>query len=197
MIDKKKNTKVDAIIQGSKKWSIEMEMLRVIILSCNLTEEIKWGQPCYTLNNSNIILIHGFKDYCALLFFKGALMKDPNDILIQQTNNVQAARQIRFQSAEEIKKQRMSLKDYIKQAIEIEKSGIKMGLKKTAEFEIPEEFKKQLSSNTKLKIAFATLTPGRQRAYLLHFSSAKQSATRVARINKNIALIMQGKGLND
>ncbi len=194
---KQVNPKVDAIIQASKKWQEEMKMLRNIVLGCNLTEELKWGQPCYMLGNANIVLIHGFKNYCALLFFKGVLMQDPHNILIQQTSNVQAARQVRFQTALEITKQKKILKNYIKQAIEIEMSGAKVELKKTAAFEMPKEFEKQLTADARLKKAFTTLTPGRQRAYLLHFSAAKQAVTREARIKKNIQKIMQGKGLND
>lgn len=191
------NPKADFYFQNSKRWQSEMEKMRLIALDCKLTEDLKWGCPCYTINNSNVVLIHEFKDYCAFLFFKGALMKDPKGILIQQSKNVQAARQIRFTGVSEITKLQTVLKSYIKQAIEIEKSGLKVEMKKTTEFEMPEEFKKELTKNKKLKSAFESLTPGRQRAYLIFFSSAKQSATRQARIEKHIPDILKGKGLND
>ncbi len=191
------NPKADFYFQNSKRWQSEMQKMRLIALDCKLTEDLKWGCPCYTINNSNVVLIHEFKDYCAFLFFKGALMKDPKGILIQQSKNVQAARQIRFTGVSEITKLQTVLKSYIKQAIEIEKSGLKVEMKKTTEFEMPEEFKKELTKNKKLKSAFESLTPGRQRAYLLFFSSAKQSATRQARIEKHIPDILKGKGLND
>lgn len=190
------SNKIDAIIHTSK-WVVEMGLLRDILSNCGLTEEQKWGQPCYTLENANVVLIHGFKDYCALLFFKGSIMPDPQNIFIQQTKNVQAARQVRFQSATEIKKQKKILVNYVKEAIKIERSGEKVELKKTAEFVMPVEFERQLKSDQNLQKAFIALTPGRQRAYLLHFSSAKQVMTREVRIKKNIPLIMQGKGLND
>lgn len=191
------NPKADFYFIKSKRWRAELEALRGIALSSKLTEDLKWGCPCYTLNNANIVLIHEFKEYCAFLFFKGALMKDPKGILIQQSKNVQAARQIRFTDVSEIIKLESSLKSYIKQAIEIEKSGKKVELKKTNEFEMPEEFKKELDKNKKLKSSFEALTPGRQRAYLLFFSSAKQSTTRQSRIAKHIPDILKGKGLND
>ncbi|MEO8376760.1 MAG: YdeI/OmpD-associated family protein, partial [Candidatus Sumerlaeota bacterium] len=164
---------------------------------CGLTEELKWGVPCYTLENTNIVLIHAFKDYYAFLFFKGALLKDPKNILIQQTKNVQAARQIRFTSVAEVVKLKSALKAYIQDAIGVEKSGLKVELKKTAEFEMPEEFRMRLDKSPALKKAFGALTPGRQRAYLLHFSSAKQSKTREARVEKCAPQILKGKGLDD
>jgi uncharacterized protein YdeI (YjbR/CyaY-like superfamily) len=191
------NPKVDFYFTKAKKWREEIEQLRTIVLDCGLTEELKWGCPCYTLEERNIVLIHTFKDYCALLFFKGALMKDPKVILIQQTKNVQAARQIRFTGIVEIVKLKTTLKAYIKEAIEVEKSGLKVELKKTTEFTMPIEFKNKLKENAVLKKAFFALTPGRQRAYLLHFSSAKQSPTREARIEKSTPQIMKGKGLNE
>ena len=171
--------------------------LRTIILETGLDEDLKWGHPCYALNGTNVVLMHGFKDYCALLFFKGALLKDPKKILVQQTENVQAARQIRFTSVEKIIKMRATLKAYIKEAIEVEKKGLKVVLKKTKEFSMPEEFQSKLNANAALNKAFYALTPGRQRAYLLYFSSAKQTATREARIKKYAPQILKGKGLDD
>lgn len=191
------NPKVDFFFTDDKKWHKEFQKLRAIILDCGLVEELKWGCPCYTFQNSNIVLIHGFKEYCALLFFKGALLKDTEGILIQQTENVQVARQIRFTSAGEITKQEKILKAYIYQAIEVEKAGLKVKLKKTSEFAVPEEFQKKLDKLPKLKAAFDKLTPGRQRAYLFHFSQPKQSKTREARIEKYIPQILAGKGLDD
>ena len=174
-----------------------MSRLRMIVLDCGLTEELKWGCPCYTFEKSNIVLIHGFKEYCALLFFKGALLKDPNGILIQQTENVQAARQIRFTNVEEIVKMESILKAYIYEAIEVEKAGLKVPLKKTSEFTMPEEFQNKLDETPALKKAFYALTPGRQRGYLLYFSSAKQSKTRESRVEKYMQKILDGKGLDD
>ena len=191
------NPKVDDFLTKTKKWRAEFEALREIIIECELAEDMKWGQPCYTLGKSNIVLIHGFKEYCALLFFKGALLKDAKAILIQQTENVQAARQIRFTSLKDIEKLKSIIKTYIKEAIKIEKSGLAVEFKKTAEFETPEEFQIQLDKSTKLKKAFEVLTPGRQRAYLLHFSAPKQSKTRESRVEKAISQILEGKGLND
>ncbi|MFL5728341.1 MAG: YdeI/OmpD-associated family protein [Cytophagaceae bacterium] len=196
------NPKVDWYFSKNKNWQEEIETLRTIVLDCGLNEELKWGCPCYTFSDSgkqksNIVLIHVFKEYCALLFFKGVLLKDAKKILIQQTENVQVARQIRFTNVREIVKMKTTLKAYIGEAIEIEKSGLKAPLKKTAEFTMPEEFKKTLSKNAALKTAFKALTPGRQRAYLLYFSAAKQSQTREARIEKSIPDILKGKGLND
>lgn len=193
----KPNPKVDFYFNKNKKWPKEVEMLREIALASGLTEELKWGCPCYTLNETNVFLIHDFNDYCAYLFMKGALLKDPKKILIQQTKNVQSARQIRFTSVKEITAQKNVLKAYINEAIKNEKAGLKVKLKKTSEFEMPEEFQKQLNKNSALKTAFEALTPGRQRGYLLFFSSAKQSATREARIEKCIDKIMDGVGLND
>lgn len=191
------NPKVDFYFNKAGQWQKEFEQLRMIVLDCGLTEELKWGNPCYTLDGKNIVLIHGFKEYCALLFFKGALLKDPKKLLIQQTENVQVPRQIRFTGEDEILKLEPTLKAYIKNAIEVEKSGIKAELKKTTEFEMVAEFERHLKKDAKLKKAFETLTPGRQRAYLLHFSQAKQTKTREARIEKSIPQIMAGKGLLD
>jgi uncharacterized protein YdeI (YjbR/CyaY-like superfamily) len=191
------NPKVDFYFSKAKKWQKELEQLRTIVLDCGLTEELKWGVPCYTFQKSNIVLIHVFKEYCALLFFKGALLNDTNGILIQQTKNVQAARQVRFTQTREIVKLERTLKAYIYEAIEVEKAGLKMNFKKTAEFVLPEEFKKKLDETPSLKTAFKALTPGRQRAYLLYFSAPKQSKTRVSRVEKSIQPILHGKGLND
>ena len=190
------NPKVDFYF-SKDKWQQELEQLRMIVLGCGLTEELKWGCPCYSFLKSNIVLIHIFKEYCALLFFKGALLKDANGILIQQTKNVQAARQIRFTNVKEIVKKKTILKAYIYEAIEIEKLGLKVKLKKTTEFKIPEEFQQKLRKTPALKTAFYALTPGRQRAYMLHFSAPKQSKTREARIEKCTQQILKGKGLND
>ncbi len=189
--------KVDFFFTKATKWQEEFEKLRTIALDCGLNEELKWGCPCYTFGKSNIVLIHGFKEYCALLLFKGALLKDPKGILIQQTENVQAARQIRFTNAKEITKLTPTLKAYIHEAIEVEKAGMKVPLKKTAAFAMPEEFQKKLNEDPALKKAFKALTPGRQRGYLLHFSAPKQSKTREARIEKCREQIFSGKGLND
>jgi uncharacterized protein YdeI (YjbR/CyaY-like superfamily) len=191
------NPLVDKILNKEKKWQEEMKKLRAIVLECGLTEEFKWGQPCYTFQNSNIVLIHGFKEYCALLFFKGALLDDPDGILIQQTKNTQATRQIRFTSLKEITKLKASIKAYIFQAIEVEKAGLKPQLKRTAEYTVPEEFKIKLDENAALKKAFNALTPGRQRAYLLYFSAPKLAKTRESRVEKSVKLILNGKGLND
>jgi uncharacterized protein YdeI (YjbR/CyaY-like superfamily) len=191
------NRKVDIFLSNEKKWREEFEKLRAIILDCDLTEELKWGQPCYTHEGKNILLIHGFKDYCAILFMKGALLEDAKGILIQQTANVQSARQIRFTKVSEIVKLKTVLKSYIHEAIEVEKAGMKVELKKTTEYEIPEEFQTRLKKSAALKKAFFALTPGRQRAYLLYFSAAKQSKTREARVEKSVPVILKGKGLND
>jgi len=191
------NPKVDFYFSKESKWQEAIELLRNIALECGLNEELKWGCPCYSLNNKNIVLIHVFKEYCAFLFFKGALLKDTHGILIQQSENVQAARQIRFTSKEEIIGSEAILKSYIFQAIEVEKAGLKVTLKKTDEFPMVEEFKIKLDENVALKKAFKALTPGRQRAYLLHFSQAKQAKTREERIEKWTAQILLGKGLND
>ncbi|QCR33392.1 YdeI family protein [Lysinibacillus sp. SGAir0095] len=190
--------KVVEFLSKPSKWKKEYEKLRNIIVECDeLTEEFKWMHPCYTHENKNIVLIHGFKEYCALLFHKGALLKDPHGILIQQTENVQAARQIRFTNIDQIIELEAVLKEYILQAIEVEKSGMEIEFKKTTEYTIPEEFQIKLDEIPELKAAFEELTPGRQRAYLLHFSTPKQSKTRVARIDKCIPQILEGKGLND
>ena len=191
------NPKVEFYFSKAKKWQKEMEKLRMIILSCQLTEELKWGVPCYTAQKNNIVLIHAFKDYCALLFFKGVLLNDANGILIQQTENVQAARQIRFTNINDIIKLEATLKTYIYEAIEIEKAGLKVNLKKNTELIFPEEFQNKLNEMADLKNAFDSLTPGRQRAYNLFFSAPKQSKTRESRIKKCIPLILKGKGLND
>jgi uncharacterized protein YdeI (YjbR/CyaY-like superfamily) len=191
------NPKADAVLQDEKKWRKEFAQLRAIALACALTEEVKWGCPCYTYEGSNVVLIHGFKAYCALLFFKGALLKDPKGILVQQTENVQAARQLRFTSLQEIVAMKATLKAYIQQAIEVEKAGVKVELKQTSEFKMPAELKKKFAERPVLKKAFAALTPGRQRGYLLHFSAAKQSTTREARIEKCTPQILQGKGWNE
>ncbi|WP_462219978.1 YdeI/OmpD-associated family protein [Ferruginibacter sp.] len=190
------NSKVDFYFSKAS-WQKELEQLRKIVLSCGLTEELKWGCPCYSFDKSNIVLIHVFKEYCAVLFFKGALLNDASGILIQQTKNVQAARQIRFTNVKEIVKLKTILKAYIFEAIEVEKAGLKVPLKKTAEFSMPQEFKNKLNKNAALKTAFYALTPGRQRGYLLHFSAPKQSKTRESRIEKCMPQILNGKGLND
>ncbi len=191
------NPKVDAILRDAKHWREEFAKLRSIALECDLTEVVKWGQPCYALGKANIVLIHGFKEYCALLFFKGALMKDPEGILIQQTENVQAGRQIRFTSLAEIARMENLLKSYIGEAIEVEKAGLKVDFKPTKEFAMPDEFRSKLDAMPDVKTAFEALTPGRQRAYLLHFSSAKQAKTREARIATCLPQILAGKGLDD
>jgi len=191
------NPKVDEYLRKTKKWQEEFEKLRMISLDCGLTEELKWGKPCYTFQESNIVLIHGFKEYCALLFFKGALLKDAKGILIQQTENVQAGRQIRFTNVREIVKIKTVLKAYIHEAIEVEKAGLKVKYKKTSEFKIPEEFQNKLDETPALKKAFDALTPGRQRGYIFYFSQPKQSTTRVSRVEKCMQQILKGKGLND
>lgn len=191
------NPKVDFFFDKAAQWQKEFEKLRAIALETQLTEDLKWGCPCYTYEGKNIFLIHGFKEYCALLFFKGALMKDPANILIQQTENVQAARQIRFTDLQQILDLEKTLKEYMFEAVEVEESGAKFEMKKTKEFEMPEEFQQRLDEDSVLKEAFEALTPGRQRAYLLYFSSAKQSSTRTSRIEKYIPEILNGKGLND
>ncbi|HTB52432.1 MAG TPA: DUF1801 domain-containing protein [Ferruginibacter sp.] len=191
------NPKVDFYFDKNKNWQKEIEQLRKIVLDCGLAEELKWGCPCYSFEKTNIVLIHVFKEYCALLFFKGALLKDTKHILIQQTANVQAARQIRFTNSKEINTLKAIIKAYIYEAIEVEKAGLKVTLKKTTEFNMPEEFQKTLNKNAHLKKAFNALTPGRQRAYLLYFSAPKQSKTRESRIEKSTPQILDGKGLND
>jgi uncharacterized protein YdeI (YjbR/CyaY-like superfamily) len=191
------NPKVDFYFSKPNKWQEEIRRLRSIVLGCGLTEELKWGCPCYTFQKTNIVLIHIFKEYCALLFFKGVLLHDAEGILVQQTKNVQVARQIRFSSVKEIVQMKTILKAYIFEAIEVEKSGIKPTKKKTTEYSIPEEFQKKLDKTPALKSAFKALTPGRQRGYILYFSAPKQSKTRASRIEKSIKQILTGKGLND
>jgi len=189
--------KVDLYLDQLKNWKKESIILREICLECGLFEDFKWMHPCYTLNGNNIVLIHGFKDYCALLFHKGVLLQDTNKILIQQTKNVQVARQLRFTSAQEIIDLKPLIKSYILEAIEVEKAGMEVTMKKTSEFSIPDEFKIALDSNSELNSAFLALTPGRQRGYLLYFSQAKQSKTRESRIQQSIPKILDGKGLKD
>lgn len=191
------NPKADWFFDKADQWKEEYKKLRTILLNCGLTEELKWGCPCYTFQGSNIVLIHGFKEYCALLFHKGALLNDAEGILIQQTENVQAARQIRFTNLQEILEMEVTLKAYVYEAIEVEKAGLEVSFKKTQEFNVPEEFQTKLDENPDLKTAFERLTPGRQRGYLLYFSQAKQSKTRVSRIEKYTPYILEGKGLND
>jgi len=191
------NPKVDWFFDKATQWQKEYEKLRMIILECGLTEELKWGCPCYQFENKNIVLIHGFKEYCALLFFKGALLADPDGILIRQTENVQSARQIRFTSAKQIVKMERILKAYVYEAIEVERAGLQVKLKKTKDFKIPEEFQSKLNKMPALKTAFDKLTPGRQRAYIFYFSQAKQSKTRAARVEKYLKQILNGKGLDD
>lgn len=193
----KMNPKVDWYFNKAEKWQEEFEKLRTIVLDCGLTEELKWGCPCYRFQKSNVVLIHGFKEYCALLFFKGALLHDANGFLVQQTENVQATRQIRFTNVREIGAMETILKAYIHEAIEVEKAGLKVRLKKTKEFTVPKEFQNKLNEIADLKTAFKALTPGRQRGYLLYFSSAKQSKTREARIERYMPHILNGKGLDD
>lgn len=191
------NPKVDFFFDEANQWQKEFEKLRTILLETGLEEELKWGCPCYTYHGRNVVLIHGFKEYCALLFSKGTLLKDTRNILIQQSENVQAARQIRFTALKEINDLEKVIPTYVYEAVEVEKSGIKVPMKKTKEFEMTDEFQKKLDESPALKEAFESLTPGRQRAYLLHFSSARQSKTRETRIEKYIPQILTGKGLND
>ena len=191
------NNKVDWYFEKAGKWQQELKLLRMIILDCQLSEELKWGVPTYTYKKSNVVLIHTFKNYCAVLFPKGVLLKDSEKILIQQTENVQAARQIRFTAGQEIIQLKKTIKEYVFEACELEDLGLKVELKKTDDYKIPAEFQLQLDENTALKTAFETLTPGRQRAYLFYFSQAKQSKTRTARVENFIEKIMEGKGLND
>lgn len=189
--------KIEKFFDRDSQWQKEFKQLRKIVLDCQLTEDYKWMHPCYTLNGKNVVLIHGFKEYCALLFHKGALLKDAEKILIQQTENVQAARQIRFTNLSEIIGQEAKIKAYIYEAIEVERLGLEVKMKQTAEFDMPEELEEALNADTELKAAFEALTPGRQRGYLLHFSQPKQSKTRMSRIEKNIPRIFEGKGWND
>jgi uncharacterized protein YdeI (YjbR/CyaY-like superfamily) len=191
------NPKVDAFLRRQDKWRSEFERLRAILLDCGLTEELKWGQPCYALSGKNVALIHGFKEYCAILFPKGVLLDDPKSILVQQTKNVQAARQIRFTGLQEVTKLEKTVKAYVLKAIEIERAGRKVQLKKTEDLELPDEFESRLAANAKLRAAFTALTPGRQRAYIFHFSQPKLSTTRAARVAKHIPRILEGLGLDD
>ncbi|MGN7399980.1 YdeI/OmpD-associated family protein [Cytobacillus praedii] len=197
MTNNKKNRKVDGFLRKAKKWKEEYDALRNIVLDCEVTEDIKWMHPCYMYENKNIVLIHGFKEYCALLFHKGALLKDTHGILIQQTENVQAARQIRFTNVQEIVEMEPIIKDYINEAIEVEKAGLEINYKKHTEYKIPEELQTKFDEIPALKTAFEELTPGRQRAYIFHFSQPKQSKTRVSRVEKCMQQILNGKGLND
>ena len=191
------NPKVDWYFEKNEKWQKEIRKLRTIILDCGLTEELKWGCPCYTYESRNVVLIHVFKEYCAVLFFKGALLADPDGILIQQTENVQAARQVRFTNIKEVKERERILKTYIYEAIEVERAGLQVKLKKTKDFKIPEEFQTKLDKMPSLKKAFDSLTPGRQRGYIFHFSQPKLSKTREARVEKYLKQILSGKGLDD
>ena len=191
------NPKVDAFLKRQDTWRAEFEKLRGLLLDSGLTEELKWGQPCYALDGKNVALIHGFKEYCAILFHKGALMKDPEGILIQQTKNVQSARQIRFTSVQHVTKLAKTVKAYVREAIAIERAGLKVQFKKTEDIELPEELESKLAANARLKAAFASLTPGRQRAYIFHFSQPKLSTTRAARVEKHIPRILKGLGWDD
>ena len=191
------NPKVDEFLRKVPKWQAEMEKLRRITLDCSLTEDFKWGKPCYTFENNNVVLIHAFKEYCAILFFKGALLQDPHGVMVSQTENVQAGRQIRFTYLKEIEELETVIKAYIYEAIEVEKAGSKVDFKKASEFAIPEELRNKFDEDSALKAAFETLTPGRQRAYILYFSEPKQAKTREARVQKYMQHILSGKGLND
>lgn len=191
------NPKVDAYVKRAGTWQTEFRELRRIILETGLTEELKWGHPCYTLDGKNVVLMHGFKNYCALLFHKGALLKDPRHILVQQTEHVQSARQIRFTSVEEIERLEPALKAYLRNAIDVEKAGLTVELKKHEDYKVPAELQARLDKSAALKKAFQALTPGRQRGYIFYFSQAKQSKTREARIEKYLPKIMAGKGLED
>ncbi|MDG0793798.1 YdeI family protein [Cohnella ginsengisoli] len=197
MINRQTHPKADEFFNKSRRWKVEYEHLREIVMDCGLTEDFKWMHPCYTYQTKNVVLIHGFKEYCALLFHKGALLKDPNGILIQQTENVQAGRQIRFTNVQEIIDQEAILKAYIHDAINVEKSGLEVTFKKNAEFAVAEELQREFDANPALKAAFEALTPGRQRGYLLHFSQPKQAKTREARVEKYKPKILEGKGLDD
>ncbi|MBP3039231.1 YdeI/OmpD-associated family protein [Bacillaceae bacterium Marseille-Q3522] len=197
MTNSRMNPKVDEFLSKAEKWKKEFEKLRSIVLDCELTEDFKWMHPCYTFENKNIVLIHGFKEYCALLFHKGALLKDAHGILIQQTENVQAARQIRFTNLQEIIEMETILKAYIQEAIEVEKAGLEVNFKKNTAFIIPEELENKFEEIPELKPAFEALTPGRQKEYIFYFSKAKKSETRESRIEKNMQRILNGKGLKD
>jgi uncharacterized protein YdeI (YjbR/CyaY-like superfamily) len=191
------NPKVDAFLKREDTWRAEFEKLRELLLASGLTEDLKWGQPCYALDGKNVALIHGFREYCAILFTKGVLLKDPKGVLIQQTPNVQAARQIRFTSVKDVTRLEKTLKAYIREAIGIERAGLKVALRKTEDFELPEELESELAANIRLRAAFAALTPGRQRAYIHHFSLPKLAKTRAARVQKHVPRILHGLGLND
>lgn len=191
------NSKVDFFFEQDSKWQDIYKALRTIMLGCQLSEELKWGVPCYTFQNGNVVLIHGFKEYCAILFFKGALLSDTDGILVQQTTNVQAGRQVRFTNIKELMALKPIIKAYTYEAIEVEKAGLKVELKKTTDFDVPEEFEQKLNDVPRLRAAFEALTPGRQRAYLFYFSQAKQAKTRIARVEKYITKILDGKGLED
>jgi uncharacterized protein YdeI (YjbR/CyaY-like superfamily) len=191
------NPKVDAFLKRQSKWRAELTKLRAILLETGMTEELKWGQPCYALDGKNVALIHAFKDYCAILFHKGALLPDPKGVLVQQTVNVQAARQIRFTSVQEVTKLEKTVKTYVRKAMANERAGRTVAFKKTEDFELPVELTKQLAKNAKLKAAFAALTPGRQRAYIFHFSQPKRPETRAARVEKHVPRILGGLGLDD
>jgi uncharacterized protein YdeI (YjbR/CyaY-like superfamily) len=192
-----KNPTVDSFLKRQDKWRPEFEKLRAIILGTGLSEELKWGQPCYDLDGKNVALIHGFKEYCAILFMKGALLKDPKGVLIQQTKNVQSARQIRFTSVQDVTELGATVKAYVHEAIEVERAGLRVQRKKTEDFEVPDEFESRLAKSAKLRAAFAALTPGRQRGYLVHFSQPKLPATRAARVEKHVPRILEGLGLDD
>ena len=192
-----KSPKVDSFLERQENWRAEFTKLRALILATGLSEDLKWGQPCYDLDGKNVVLIHGFKEYCALLFHKGALLKDPKGVLIQQTKNVQSARQIRFTTVQEVTKLAKTVTAYVEEAIEVERAGLKVKMKKTEDFELPSELESRLAANAKLRAAFAALTPGRQRAYIFHFTQAKQSTTRAARVEKHIPRILEGLGLDD
>lgn len=191
------NPKVDAYLAKSKHWQAEQKALRAIALSCPLVEDMKWGKPCYTLDGTNVVLIHAFKEYCAFLFIKGALLKNTSGLLVQQTDNVQSARQIRFTSVEQISKQKALVKAHILEAIAVEKAGLKVAFKKPSDYEVPEELQRAFDQDPAYKEAFYALTPGRQRSYLLHFSTAKQSKTRVTRIEKARPTVFEGRGHNE
>jgi uncharacterized protein YdeI (YjbR/CyaY-like superfamily) len=191
------NPKVDAYLRRQKRWRAELESLRGLLAESGLSEELKWGHPCYALDGKNVALIHGFKEYCAILFHKGSLLKDPRGILIQQTKNVQAARQLRFTSVAEVQKLAKTVKAYVREAIAIERAGLSVQFKKTEDYELPEELSAVLAKNARLRAAFAALTPGRQRGYIFHFSQAKLSTTRAARVEKHAPRILQGLGLDD
>ena len=191
------NPKVDFHFNKAEKWQAELAILRKIVLDCGLTEDLKWGVPCYTFGQNNVVLLHVFKEYCTVLFVKGALLQDANGLLVQQTENTQSARQIRFTSVQEIMEMTAVLKAYIFEACEVEKLGLTVAFKKTTEYTLPEELQRKLDKNPVLKTAFDALTPGRQRAYLLYFSAPKQAKTREARVNKCVPQILSGKGLTD